>query len=122
MVMLGVNLSWPAVAGTLILLLIGVGMMLGGLPGLLVGNLATLSATGATPVLIGVAVGGLVLILILTAPLVWLDGMRQVFLSSIWTLTYRQINDRETVAQETSPERPAPEAQSFAPNASGLAR
>jgi hypothetical protein len=121
MVMIGIDLSWPFVAGVLMLLLFGTGMLVGGLPGLLTGNVLTLLATGATPVVVGAVVGGVILLLILVAPLVWLDGMRYVFLSSMWTVTYRQIQGWETAPQDHSPERPALEPPPLAQGASGLA-
>jgi hypothetical protein len=122
MVMVGVDLSWPVVAGVLMLLLFGAGVLAGGLPGLLTGNLLTLLSTGSAPVVVGALVGGLILMVILVAPLVLLDGMRHVFLSSMWTLTYRQIRDRQTTTENSSPERPVLDSSAFSQSASGFAR
>lgn len=122
MVMVGLDLSWPFLAGVLLILLFGVGVIMGGLPGLLTGNLLTLLSTGATPVVVGAVLGGLILVAVLVAPLVWLDGMRQVFLSSMWTLTYRQLRQREADLREISPERPTTEPAPFPQGAAGLAR
>jgi hypothetical protein len=104
LVMLGVNLAWPALIGALLLLLFGLGVLLGGLPALLIGSLGLASA-GRGLVFLVIAIGAIILILILAAPLVWLDGMRQVFLSSLWTLTYRALGRLER-AGESAPEIP----------------
>jgi hypothetical protein len=121
MVMIGIDLSWPFIAGVLMLLLFGTGVVVGGLPGLLTSNLLRLLDTGSAYVVVGAVVGGLILLLILVAPLVLLDGVRQVFLSSMWTVTYRQIRDRQTATQSRSPDRPALEPPPLAHGASGLA-
>ncbi len=111
LVMLGVNVGWPALAGLLLLVLLGIGLVVGGLPALLVNWLAGL-ATGATAaVVIAVVVGVLLLILVLAAPLIWLDGMRAVFLSSMWTLTYRELCRLEGLAQEAPPDMSPPAVQ-----------
>ena len=61
------------------------------LPGLAAGALAGLATTGDTPIFIGVAVGAAVFIEVPTAPLLLLGGLWEVFISSLWTLTYREL-------------------------------
>ena len=101
LVTLAVNLTWPVLVGVLLLLLFGLGVLLGGLPALLIGNLGLASAGGGL-VFVVIAIGAIILILILAAPLVWLDGMRQVFLSSLWTLTFQELGRLER-AEESPP-------------------
>ena len=103
-VMLGINVIWPLLAGALLIMLLGIGILLGGLPALLINWLAGLAAAGKLAVIIAVSFGSLILILILAAPLFWLNGMRQVFLSSMWTLTYRALCQIEQLAQAAPPE------------------
>jgi hypothetical protein len=104
LVMLAVNAVWPALIGVLLVMLFGVGILLGGLPALLVNWLAGLAAAGETAVITAAAVGVTILILILATPLAWLDGMRQVFLSSMWTLSYRELCKLEQLAQVAPPD------------------
>jgi hypothetical protein len=99
---LGVNLSWPAVVLCFLILLFGVGVLVGGLPALLVGKLMESAAAGETAVFVSLGLGLLLLGAVLTAPLIWLDGLRQVYLSSIWTLTYRQIQGKTSVEEESA--------------------
>jgi hypothetical protein len=115
LVMLGINFGWPALVGVLVLVLLGIGIVVGGLPALLVNWLAGLAAGATTAIAIAVAFGVIVLILVLVAPLVWLDGMREVFLSSMWTLTYRELCRLERLAQETPPDIPLPAPPAGAP-------
>jgi hypothetical protein len=60
-VMVAINLSWPIVAGVSVLLLFGAGLLVGGLPGLITGNLLALLTTGSAPVVVGAVLGGLIL-------------------------------------------------------------
>lgn len=103
---LGVNLSWPAVVLCFMILLFGVGVLVGGLPALLVGKLMESAAAGETAVFVALGLGLLLLGAVLTAPLIWLDGMRQVFLSSLWTLTYREVPGMATVERENAAVEP----------------
>lgn len=104
LVMLGVNLAWPALAAILGVLLFGLGVILGGLPALLVGGIASLAAAQETAVILGAVVGATILVCVLIAPLLLLDGMREAFLSSMWTLTYRALCQLESEMQAAPPD------------------
>jgi hypothetical protein len=86
------------------LLLVGVGVLAGGLPAVLVGGMASLVTTGDAPVLIAIAVGVSIFLFVLIAPLIWLCGLREVFLSSVWTLTYRELRPAEAPEPKQIPE------------------
>ena len=103
---LGVNLAYPALIGVLGVLLFGLGLLLGGVPGLLVGGLASLAAAGETAVIIGIAVGSLILFAVIIAPLALVDGLREVFLSGIWTLTFRELVRIESEIEQMAPDLP----------------
>jgi len=118
LVKLGVNLSWPAVIGSFLVLIFGVGVLLGGLPTLLIGNVTDFASAGELTKFVAVSIGAVVLTLLLAAPLVWLDGMRQVFLSSLWTMTYRDLRDLASVPQEGAPEMVLPDTPPLAQSAS----
>lgn len=119
LVMFAVNAGWPALLGFFLILLFGIGILLGGLPALLVNWLIGLVAAGEAAVFIAAAIGVIILIVILAAPLAWLGGMRQVFLSSMWTLTYRELCQLEQLAQEVPPEVQIAETPSRARGESG---
>jgi len=96
----GINTVWPAVIGMAALLLLSAGLLMGALPVLI---FASLSDPATLPAAI---LGGTFFILVVVAPLVFLEGLLRVFFSSVWTLAYRQLRDRETATVETAPASP----------------
>jgi hypothetical protein len=73
------------------LALLGVGLLSGSLPGLLVGGTTSLIAEGDLPIWLALAVGIPLFFLVLLAPIVFLAGLREVFTSATWTATYREL-------------------------------
>jgi hypothetical protein len=64
--------------------------LLGALPGLLAGWIATFFTQGNAPIIIGIFFGLPAFLLALLAPLLWLNGLFELYQLSAWTLTYRQ--------------------------------
>ncbi len=100
---LGIRLAWPVAMVPVVFLLLSAGTVLGGLPAVLVGGLTSLASTGETSVFLALAVGISIFLLVLAVPLAFLGGLREVFLSSVWTLTYRELRQEKTV--KTEPQR-----------------
>ena len=96
----GINTVWPAVIGMAALLLLSAGLLMGALPVLI---FTSLSDPATLPAAI---LGGAFFILVVVAPLIFLEGLLRVFFSSVWTLAYRQLRDRETATVETAPASP----------------
>lgn len=67
------------------------GAALASLPGIAAGLIASLFAQGELPIIIGFIVAIPILIIIVTIPILFVNGLAQVFASSAWTLTYREI-------------------------------
>jgi hypothetical protein len=86
-----VRLGWRLVSIPLVIALIGVSLLAGSLPGLLVGGLASLVASGDLPVFLGLGVGLFLFFAVLVGPLVWLSGLLEVYLSATWTYAYRDL-------------------------------
>ncbi len=99
----GLKLGWAIVMVPIVLLLIGLGLMIGGLPGVGAGALAGLAATGDTPLWVGLALGIPIFLFVLVAPLVLFAGLREVLVSSLWTLTYREIRGLKSLEPEPLP-------------------
>ncbi len=91
LIMIGVDIAATMVMVPVFILLLIVGGVLGGLLALLVGGLTSLALSGAAPWIAGGAVGVPILVLIVAAPLVFLGGLVEVFKSSTWTLTFREL-------------------------------
>jgi len=104
LIMVGLSLGYRILMVPVGLLLIGAGAVLGGLPGLAVGGLAGLVSGEPVAVLLGLAVGVPIFILVLAVPLAFLGGLFEVFQSSTWTLTYRELQAVEGLAETEVPE------------------
>jgi hypothetical protein len=88
----GLRIGWVIVMIPVVLLLLVVGGALGGMLGLLAGGLTGLAFEGVAPWIVGGMVGIPIFILVMVAPLSFLGGLFAVFMSSTWTLTYRELH------------------------------
>lgn len=93
-----VSVAWPFVMIPAVFVLLGVAFLAGGASALLAGGLVALAFTGAAPWITAIASGIIIFLLVLVAPLAFLGGLREVFLSSVWTLSYRDLRPSESVA------------------------
>jgi hypothetical protein len=103
LIVTGAHLTWTFVSAPLVVALIGTGLILGGLPGVAAGGLVDVFAAEDTAIAVGLALGVPLFLLILVAPLVLLSGLLEVFLSALWTLTYRELRTMQAVERETVP-------------------
>lgn len=106
LVLIGVNIGWPVLLGLSAILLFAVDIVVSGVLGLLGGLTANL-AGAAEPVLVGFLVGVPLFLLILILPLVFMNGLKEVFESSTWTLTYRELRASKSLKAEAIPESDA---------------
>jgi hypothetical protein len=108
LVTFGLRLGYSAAMVPVVLLLVGAGLVIGGLPAVAAGGLTGLIASGDTPVFVATALGAAIFLLVLVAPLAWLGGLREVFVSSLWTVTYRELQGLQSVASEPEPSLAVP--------------
>jgi hypothetical protein len=103
LIVVGVNMLWiVAMIPAVFTVLVAAGVP-GALSGFAAYGLASLAWSGAVPVLVAIGVGLLFFFLALAAPLVFLDGLRMVFVSSTWTLTYREMGRAESPEKVRAP-------------------
>ncbi len=103
LILVGVNIGYPIVVGIFAVLLMAVAVLIGGGIGLLSG--LTANALGAAqPILTGFSVGIPLFLLVMILPLLLLDGLKMVFVSSTWTLTYRELRAIAGLEPEALPE------------------
>jgi hypothetical protein len=100
LIMVGVTLGLGVAMFLAVILLVVLGLLLGGVPALVVGGLASLVSSGAVPWILAAVVGAPVFFLVLILPLLFLGGLIEVFKSSVWTLTYRQLRALERAEPE----------------------
>ncbi|HUX75921.1 MAG TPA: hypothetical protein VMY40_04695 [Anaerolineae bacterium] len=125
LIMLGVQIGLTIATIALVIVLFPViiallilGGVLGGVPALLVGGLASLFLEGAVPWVLAALIGIPIFALVVSVPWLFLGGLVEVFKSSVWTLTYRELRaleglepeDAET-GPEALPELDAPELE-----------
>jgi len=113
LIMIGINIGWAIalivitiVLIPVILLLIVVGGIVGGLPALIVGGLASIFFEGAVPWILAALIGIPIFALIVAVPWVFLGGLMEVFKSSVWTLTYRELCALESLDMAAGAEVP----------------
>lgn len=99
LIMIGLGLAWVIVMIPVALLLVFAATLIGGLPALLVGGLASLFVEGAVPWILAAAVGAPLFLVTLIVPLTFLSGLFEVYKSSTWTLTYRELRALEDVVE-----------------------
>ncbi len=107
LIMMGVRIGWAIallvvtiLLFPVILLLIVVGGLLGGLPALLIWGLTSLFLKGATPYILAAVVGIPIFAMVMALPWLFLSGLMEVFKSSTWTLTYRELRALESLETE----------------------
>jgi hypothetical protein len=97
LIMVGLTLGWTILMIPVVLMLLLLGIVLGGGPALLVGGVASQALQGPLPWILAGAVGLPIFFLVLIVPLLFLGGLWQVYRSSVWTLTYRELRAMEAV-------------------------
>jgi hypothetical protein len=94
LLMIGVCIGFMIAIIPVVLLLVGVGILVGGGIGLAI--YALIQASSATSAWItAIILGGGVFLLVLALPLLFLGGLREIFISTSWTLTYRELKPAE---------------------------
>ncbi len=104
LILVALGLGWVIVMIPVIILFVLAGIVLGGLPALLVGMIASLFTQEKITWIISAIVGLPIFFLVVAVPLLFLNGLAETFLSSAWTLTYRELLALEGAHRES----PAP--------------
>ena len=114
LVWMGIRLVWVPISGLILLLLVPVllmaillGIGLGGVPAALMAGIASLFTNGITAWIMGGLAGVPVLIAVMASPMLFLYGLVKVYLSSIWTLAYRELKVAKYPVQEPVPQTKA---------------
>lgn len=88
--MFGIELLLGLATFLAMLAVIAAAALIAGLPALLAGSIASLFTQGATPWIIAAIVGAPIFLIAVIIPGALIGGWKQVFSSSVWTLTYRE--------------------------------
>ena len=83
----------------LLLLTIPLGALLSGGPAALVAGITALFMDGATPWIMGALVGLPIFIVVMISPILFVNGLVEIYKSSIWTIAYRDLKAMELPVQ-----------------------
>jgi hypothetical protein len=82
-----------------LLLTFPLGVALGGMPAALVAAAVYLFIGGATPWIMGMLAGLPIFIVVMISPILFVSGLLEIYMSSIWTLAYRDLKAMELPVQ-----------------------
>ena len=104
LVVVGLDLVYPILAVPIMIALAAAGLAVGGSLALLLGALLSLVLAKATAWTIAIIFCAVLMVLAVVVPMSLLGGMREVFKSSAWTLTFS-----EAVRNQADKRIPAPQ-------------
>lgn len=117
LIVLGINIGYTIIMIPVVILILLTAGVISGVIGLIAaGTIGLLTS----PLVVGLVVGSPIFILLMIIPLAFVEGLRQTYLSSTWTLTFRELrtleklmphlddSESELEMGETTNEEPAP--------------
>jgi len=98
LILIGLGIAWSIVSFLLLILLIPffvvssiLAALVASVPGLLLGGVASIFMTGYWPIVVGVLFGLPIFIPLAGSPILFFEGLVQLFKSASWTLVYREV-------------------------------
>ena len=104
LVIVGLDLVYPLLVAPVAILLAAAGLAVSGLSALILGSLLALVLAKTTAWTIALIIGVVLLVLSVVVPMTLLDGMREVFKSSAWTLTFSEAVRNQSTKRSSSPQ------------------
>lgn len=98
LITVGISVGWTIVMIPIAFLLIAAGALLGGGAGLLTRGLAGLLMGNFSAWVMAALIGIPILVLVIAIPASFLNGLKEVYLSSTWTLSYRELHALKQLA------------------------
>jgi len=92
LITIGISFAWGLLMIPVVFLLLAAGALLGGIVALLVHGLAGLVMGNLVAWIVAAFVGIPVFFLVIAIPASFLSGLKEVYMSSTWTLTYRELH------------------------------
>jgi hypothetical protein len=103
LLVIGLNIGWIIAMFIVGFLLLLVALTVAAVPALFIGGLIGLLFGWIPGLIVGGLIGGLIFVLLLIASTTFLEGLRMTFLSTLWTLTYRELLAIEGLAAKEVP-------------------
>jgi hypothetical protein len=92
LILIGIQIGFFIITIPIILVLVAIGLVAGGGVGAAIYFLVQALTTTIAGVVTALIIGGLLFLLILSLPLLFLTGLKETYLSTTWTLAYRELN------------------------------
>jgi hypothetical protein len=102
LIVVGLNFAWIIAMFIVTLLLLLASAILASIPALMVGGVTGLIFGWIVGLIVGGIIGILAFCALMCASTTFLEGLRMTFLSSLWTLTYRELRALEGLEAEES--------------------
>jgi hypothetical protein len=112
LVIVGLDLVYPILVAPVAILLAAVGLAVSGSLALILGSVLALVLAKTTAWTIAIIVGVMLLVLAVAIPMTLLGGMREVFISSVWTLTFREAVMNQSIKSPSAPQPALQQASS----------
>jgi len=100
LIVLGIRIGWPLALLPIAIVVLIAALIAGAIVAVPFALLAGLFMPLIGQLFVAVVVGAIVFILVVAIPFTLLDGLRIIFLSSTWTLTYRELRSLDDLALE----------------------
>lgn len=104
LIIVGLDLVYPILVVPIGILLAAFGLTASGLLALILGALLVLVLAKTTAWTIAIIVGLVLLVLAVALPMILLGGLREVFKSSAWTLTFSEAIRSQGIESKSSPQ------------------
>ena len=104
LVIVGLDLVYPSLVAPVGIVLAAVSLAVSGLSALILGSLLALVLAKTTAWTIAIIAGVVLLVLAVVIPMTLLGGMREVFKSSAWTLTFSEAVRNQSTKRSSSPQ------------------
>lgn len=108
LIIFGINIGFSILMIPVVLLLVLAGLVIGGLPALLIYFVLNLFMEGAAPAIIAGVIGAPIFFLIIVIPSLIITGLLESYKSTVWTLTYRELLALESGVVVPGPEPEIP--------------
>jgi hypothetical protein len=109
LIMVGIGLGFALFMIPISLLMLAVSALTAGALGLGVGGITSLFSTNTISIIAGATAGAPVFLLLMITPLVFLSGLKETFVSTSWTLTFREVLALESIEPAIQEDQIPPE-------------
>jgi len=111
LLLIGVSFGFSLAMIPVVFLLLAIAAVIAGVLGLSVSGISGIFAGDTQSLVAGLVAGVPIFFLLLVAPLIFLSGLKETFISSSWTLAYREAQTLESLDLEFETEEQLPEQE-----------